>query len=292
VVVEPLQLQQDDAERTRPRGHGDLRQALDRVRVRQCVADRGVAGDRLGQEQAVTPRQPFESLLDPLVHVEQPELKVQHRLAGDAESEVPRLDDSRVHRAHRNLEHAFTGDGSERMRSTRRTRHHAVVREILAQRPGAVRPVVVERDPHGIGMALRNEAEEIHHFAFEPVRDRMPGRDRRKRWFSGVHGRDELQEAAQARQEPQVVQDESALRRPLVTGEERHHPSAQRGGDPIGQVRQRGGRRLEQQLAGTRLADTPLRNFQRGRHARPDGHQCPQTTRVAARMSASRGAGR
>ena len=64
----------------------------------------------------MAPRQPLEALLGALVHVEQPKLEVQHGLAGDAEPEMPGLDDAGVHGSHRHLEHALAGDRPERMR--------------------------------------------------------------------------------------------------------------------------------------------------------------------------------
>ena len=135
----------------------------------------------------MTPRQPLEALLGPLVHVEEPELKVQHRLAGDAKSKVARLDDPRMDGSDGHLEHAFTGHGSERVKITCHARHHGVVREVLAKRPGPLGPVVMEGDPRRVRMALRNEAEEIHDLAFEPVGHRIFRGDRRIRRFSRKH---------------------------------------------------------------------------------------------------------
>ncbi len=129
VVVEALQLEQHDPQRRRARRHLDAGQPLDRVAVGERVTDRRVAGNRLGEEQPVSPRQPLEALLDSLVNVEEPELQIQHRLAGHAKPEVSGLDDARVHRADRHLEHAFAGHRPERMPVTGHAGHGRVVRE-------------------------------------------------------------------------------------------------------------------------------------------------------------------
>ena len=212
----------------------------------------------------MTPRQPFEALLDALMHVEEPELKVQHRLTGDAKSKVAGLDDPRVDGSDGHLEHAFTGHGSERVKITWHARHHGVVREVLAKRPGPIGPVVMEGDTRRVRMALRNKAEEIHDLAFEPVGHRILRGDRRIRRFSRKHGRREPQEGPEARQEPQMVQEKSPADIALVAREEGEEPSAQTNGDAVGEVRQRGRGRLEQKLAGPGLTNGPLRHSQRG----------------------------
>ncbi len=129
----------------------------------------------------MAPRQPLEALLDALVDVEQPKLEVQDRFAGHAEPEVPGLDDAGVNGSDRHLEHALAGHGPERMEVPGDARHDAVVGKVLAERPRAVRPVVVKRDARRIRMALGHEAEEVHDLAFEPVRRRILRRDRRVR---------------------------------------------------------------------------------------------------------------
>ena len=187
----------------------------------------------------MTPWQPLEALLDPFVHIEEPELKVQHRLAGDAKPKVAGLDDSRVHGSHGHLEHAFTGHGSERVKVTWHARHHGVVREVLAKRPGPIGPVVMEGDTGRIRMALRNKAEEIHDLAFEPVGHRILRGDRRIGRFSRKHGRRDPQEGPEARQEPQMVQEKSPADIALVAREEGQEPSAQIACHAIGESRQR-----------------------------------------------------
>ena len=187
----------------------------------------------------MTPWQPLEALLDPLVHIEEPELKVQHRLAGDAKSKVARLDDPRMDGSDGHLEHAFTGHGSEWVIVTWYARHRSVVREVLAKRPGPIGPVVMESDTGRVRMALRNKAEEIHNLAFEPVGHRVLRGDRRIRRLSRNHGRREPQEGPEARQEPQMVQEKSPADIALVAREEGQEPSAQSTCHAIGESRQR-----------------------------------------------------
>ena len=155
VVVDALELQQHHPQRAGAGGTVDAGETLDGVRVGQRVTDRRVAGDRFGEEQPVTPRQPLEALLGALVHVEQPKLQVQHGLAGDAKPEVPGLDDAGVHGPHRHLEHTFAGHGPERVEipSTRGTT--ASFGKVLAERPRAVGPVVMESDTRRVRMARR-----------------------------------------------------------------------------------------------------------------------------------------
>ena len=139
----------------------------------------GISGNRFGQEYPVTPREPLESFLRSLVDVEQPKLEVQDGLAGHAEPEMPWLDDPGVNGSDRHLEHTLAGHGPKRMGRTMDARHDAIIRKVLAERPRAVRPIVMQRDTCWIRMALRNEAEQIHDLTFEPVRRRILRRDRR-----------------------------------------------------------------------------------------------------------------
>ena len=57
----------------------------------------------LGQWDAVRQWDVLEQLLRALVRVEEPDLEVEHRLAGYAKKEMARLDDARMHRSHRAL---------------------------------------------------------------------------------------------------------------------------------------------------------------------------------------------
>jgi hypothetical protein len=229
------------------------------------------------------PGHSLKSLLRSLVNVEQPQLEVQDRFAGDAKPKMPGLDDAGVHRADRHLEHPLTDHRSERMERSRDARHDTVVGKILAQRPRAIRPIVVERDPRRIGMTDRDEAEEIHDLALEPVRRRILRRDRRVRGRCRIDRRKDAKKRAVARQRPEVMQDETAGRNPLIAREQRHQPSIQIRDDSIGTSRQYGGVGLERQLPGPHFTHNPIGHAEGGRHRvdrRP--HTPPQTTCVAA----------
>ena len=186
MVVDALELEEHDAEVAGARRRLDVGQPLDRVGVREGVADGRVSGDRLRQEQPVAPGQPLEALLDALVHVEQPELEVEDRLSGDSESEMAGLDDAGVDRPHREVEDALARDRPIRAELPAHARHGLPVVEVLPQRPGALRPVVVQGDPVRVGMALGRRPEIVHDLALEPVGHGVPGRDR---WEArGVRG--------------------------------------------------------------------------------------------------------
>ena len=77
----------------------------------------------------MAPRQPLEALLDALVDVEEPKLQVEDRLAGDAEPEVPGLDDARVDRPHREMEDALAGHGPIGAELPSHARHGLAVSE-------------------------------------------------------------------------------------------------------------------------------------------------------------------
>ena len=87
----------------------------------------------------------------------QPRLHVDDRFTDDAEAEVARLDDPRVHRPHRDFEDAFAPDFSEWKR-------RAVVLEdrtmrIFPQRKVVLRPERVPDERPRIRVADRADAE-------------------------------------------------------------------------------------------------------------------------------------
>src|SRR5690606_1643468 len=96
------------------------------------------------------------------------------------------------------LEHTFTGHGPERVKVIWYARQYAVVREVLAERPRPIRPIVMVSDARRVRMAVRNETEEIHDLAFEPVGDGILRGDRRERRLGRRHGRHEPQEGSEA----------------------------------------------------------------------------------------------
>src|SRR2546430_1508523 len=77
------------------------------------VSEARIAGNAFRQPDAVLDREVLEKLFGPLVNVEQPQLQVEHRLAGHAEEKVPRLDDPGMHGADRHLEDTFAFDKAE-----------------------------------------------------------------------------------------------------------------------------------------------------------------------------------
>jgi len=94
----------------------DPQQGLDGVRVGQGVPDRGVVGDGLGQEQPPPPGESLEALLDALVHVREPELEVEHRLAGHPEPWGFAPEGASVHRTSCDTQDLLTptGDSDKR----------------------------------------------------------------------------------------------------------------------------------------------------------------------------------
>src|SRR5206468_449275 len=161
------------SQRTSARRHRHVREPLDCVCKGERMTDRGIAGDRFGEEQSVTPRESLEALFDALVHVEQSKLQVQHGLAGHTKAKVSGLDDAGMHGSHRYLEDALASHGTKRVKITRYARYDTVVVEVLAKRPRALRPIVMKCHTRRVGVPLGCQAKEIHDFAFEPVRRRM-----------------------------------------------------------------------------------------------------------------------
>src|SRR5262245_66613175 len=96
-------------------------------------------------------------------------LQIDHRLADDAEAEVPRLDDACVNRADWNFINAFSAYGQER-------KGRAVVLEIvarrgvLAQRKVIFRPECVSHERPLIRMANGFDSEQITNLAPEAGR--------------------------------------------------------------------------------------------------------------------------
>ena len=202
-------------------------EALDGVRVRERVAHRGIAGDRLGEEDPVPPWQRLEALLDPLVDVEQPKLKVQNRLARDTEPKVAGLDDARVDGTYGDLEHPLSRHRPEGMEFALDARHRSRAREILPERMHPLRPVVVECHAGRVRMALGRETEEVHHLALEPVRRGILRRDGRVGRLDGIDRRHDAKESREAGERPDVVKEEPLRRAALVAREQRRKPSFQ-----------------------------------------------------------------
>ena len=291
VVVDALQLEQHDAQGPRARRRLAAGQPLDRVAEGGRVAQRGIAGDALGQEDAVTPRQALEELLRALVRVEEAELQVEDRLAGDAEEEVAGLDDAGVHRPHRHLEDAFAGHRAEGVERALGTRGTLVVGKVLAQRVH-VGPVVVQRDPAGVGVAFGDEAEHVLHLALEPVGRRVLRRDGRKVGVGGVDTGRDAQEGPVVRQEPDVVERVDRVPRAVVGGEEGGEPRAGAGHQAVRRFAKHARLDVGPQLAGARRADGGRWEGQGLGDGLDHGVHAPSTTRTAARTRAMSGPGR
>ena len=172
----------------------------------------------------------------------------------------------------RHLEHALAGHRPERMEVPGDARHDAIVGKVLAERPRAVRPIVVKRDARRIRMALGDEAEEIHDLAFEPVRRRILRRDRRDTTAWPDRPAPRCGETSRCCGSDQTW---CRTKRPVAwrssLREQRHQPSTQVAHDAIGQRRQRGRRRPRAiSSPGTQLADGPIGDAER----RSDGRSC------------------
>src|SRR4029450_6365769 len=87
VVVEPLQLQEDEAEPGRPGRNAHAGETLEGLREGERVRHALVAGDALGQFGRAGERERLEELLDALVDESQPRLEVHDLLALHPEAE-------------------------------------------------------------------------------------------------------------------------------------------------------------------------------------------------------------
>ena len=289
VVVDALELQEHDAEVASPRRGLDAREPLDRVGVGEGVTHGCVAGDRLGQEQPVAPRQPLEALLGALVHVEEPQLEIENRLTGDAEPEMAWLDDARVDRPHREMEDALAGHRTIGPELPSHARHGLPLVEVLPQRPSALRPIVVEGDPILIRVSVGRQAEIVHDFPLEPVGDRVLGRDRWKARSAGRDRRPYAHECGRLGRGP-LVMDREALPRPLVRAEEGGEAKTCRS-RAVGNNRELGkidlGDELPRSHLGERIESQPY-----PQHVAGGAHCPPSTTRTAAWIRSRRSGGR
>ena len=130
--------------------------------------------DRLGQEQTMTPRQPFEALLGALnAREELAELKGQqaHRRR-QSSGPAPMIPAWTVSTG--TLIHASTGHGSNGD-LTWDAGHRGVVREqvLSASAQAPLGQVVMVATRGRVRMALRNKAEEVHDLGFDEVGHRV-----------------------------------------------------------------------------------------------------------------------
>ncbi len=217
VVVQPLQLQQDDAQVLRPLRHLRSRQGLQRLAVGERMPDRGIAGDSLGEGDALRRPAALEELLRTLVGEVEPRLHVDDRLAHHAEAEVAGLDHPGMDGAHRNLVDTLAAHLLERKRPP-------VVPELTGARvltEGKVvfRPEPVPDQGPGIGMSLGADAEEIGDLTLESRGRVMQCRQRDNGRVAGRHGDGGVHEPVLAVRE-EVVNLEPPFLLPPVG---RHH---------------------------------------------------------------------
>ena len=161
MVVEPLHLQEQGAQRGGP--GGDLRagQRLDGLAVGHGVGEGAGPADPLGDLEHLVEPLPFGQLLQPAVAVEEARLQVEDHLANRGKAEVPRLDDPGVDRPDRNLHDPLAVQVVEAVRRAGHAGHGHGGIEVLAQGVYALRPVVVQHQPAGVGMALGHQPQQV-----------------------------------------------------------------------------------------------------------------------------------
>src|SRR5882672_6914047 len=185
------------------------------------MADGRIARNALGQFHAFGRQTTFKQLLRSLVREVEANLQVDHRLADDAEAEVPGLDDARVNRADWNLINSFATDRQKR-------KGRAVVLEIirrpgvLAQREVIFRPESVSHERSRVRRANcpeRLDAEQVVNLALEA---RSGVVERGQRSDRQPFGRDilcRMQKPVLAALGEQVVNFKNALIRATIIGD-------------------------------------------------------------------------
>ena len=186
VVVEPLHLEEHHARPGGARRGLGPRQRLDRLAVGQGMPHGRVARDPFRQLQALVRPAPLEQLLRPLVGEVETRLHVQDGLAVDAEAEVSRLDDPRVHRADRDFVDSLPFDADEG-EGAPVVREIARRRRVLAERMVVLRPEAVADQGPQVGVPLGQQAEQVADLALV-ARGRVT--DRRDRGKGGFLRRD------------------------------------------------------------------------------------------------------
>src|SRR5438105_13415494 len=106
---------------------------------------------------------------------------------------MARLDNAGVNGSHGYLEHALSGDWSERMECSCDARYDTIRRKVLAKCVRVVGPIVVDRRTCRIRIAFWREPEEIHHLTFDPIPHWVLRRYRRERRCCGVDRRRRFQ---------------------------------------------------------------------------------------------------
>ena len=161
----------------------------------------------------------LEQFFNALVDVEHPQLQVEHRFARHAEKKMARLDDARVDRADRHLEHAFAFDRAEFVAHAAEGRQLGARVEVLAQRPN-VRPVVVQDAAGRVGMADELDAEQILDLALLPVDGVNGVGQRRQLRFVRRDGNADQNESVGGVQDVEIIDEEDIFPGAGVLGEE------------------------------------------------------------------------
>ncbi len=123
---------------------------------------------------AAAERATLDELLEAAMDEEESRVEVEDPLADRREAEVAGLDDPGVDRADRELVDALAVD-LERHEAPLGVGRPDVGRDVLAERVVAARPALVEDEPTRVGVADRDDPEQVARLALVPVR----GRDER-----------------------------------------------------------------------------------------------------------------
>ena len=107
VIGEPFELAHERAQPHRASRHVDAVRSLDRPGESERVGHGAVAGHPPREHRGTFDGRAFHQPLDALVHVTKSRLEANDRLAVRGETEMPGLDDARVHGTHRNLVQAL-----------------------------------------------------------------------------------------------------------------------------------------------------------------------------------------
>ena len=107
VIGEPFELAHERAQPHRASRHVDAVRSLDRPGESERVGHGAVAGHPPRKHRGTFDGRAFHQPLDALVHVTKSRLEANDRLAVRGETEMPGLDDARVHGTHRNLVQAL-----------------------------------------------------------------------------------------------------------------------------------------------------------------------------------------
>ena len=186
VVREALELERDAADGVGVRGHHGAGERLDRLAVRQRVADRRVARGGLHVRQGPLRRPAHEGPLDAAMLVAERDLEVKDLLAVALEPEVPGLDHAGVDRADRDLVDLVPFDPEEISHSGRDP-------GVRRPAPRVVALAIRMMEPHRLQprMSLEPDAVLLGDLALEEVRLRDLGHDRLERRSVRRRARDE-----------------------------------------------------------------------------------------------------